>query len=407
MLFKIIYLNNINDFKNYFIIHQENSHINFIHINKKVIIIFVLILNLYVQKFTLKLINKQKNYSKGKKFIDKCLTIKSIKNFNFFPESPIFSIIIPLFNCEKTILFPIISVQNQNISNFEIILINDFSHDNTSEIVEKLKTKDKRIKIINNKRNMGTLYSRCVATLISKGEYIFALDNDDMIFGEDIFYSTYKKAKEHNHDIVGFKSVMVKSYSENIRKMKDLEHYSYKNNLIIKQPELSSWIISLNGEFRPHDVTLWGKIIRTKIYIKAINLLGKKRYLTYMSWAEDTSMNFIIFNIAKSIIFINKYGILHLLSTSTASSVQPINNKFFGALFLIDIIFDFSKNNEDKNYSVFAALYLMKHYFKDKFIINKNNFSYLKSIIFKIQKSEYIKEKNKQILIKQFHNFLF
>ena len=254
---------------------------------------------------------------------------------------------------------------------------------------------------------MGTLYSRCVATLISKGEYIFALDNDDMIFGEDIFYSTYKKAKEHNHDIVGFKSVMVKSYSENIRKMKDLEHYSYKNNLIIKQPELSSWIISLNGEFRPHDVTLWGKIIRTKIYIKAINLLGKKRYLTYMSWAEDTSMNFIIFNIAKSIIFINKYGILHLLSSSTASSVQPINNKFFGALFLIDIIFDFSKNNEDKNYSVFAALYLMKHYFKDKSIINKINFSYLKSIIFKIQKSEYIKEKNKQILIKQFHNFLF
>jgi len=408
MISKKIYHNDLFDFmKCYYNIFPESSITNFILISKKVIAILLLVLYISIQIFILKLIKKRKNLSDGKKFIDKCLNSSFIKNNYFIQESPIISVIIPAYNCEKTILFPLISIQNQNIYNFEIILINDFSQDNTSEILQRFQKKDKRLKIINNKKNMGTLYSRCIATLISKGEYIFALDNDDMIFGEDILDYTYKQAKKYDHDIVGFKAISVKSYSDNIRKMKDLEKYSYENNLIIKQPELSTWIISINGKFKPHDVTLWGKIIKTKIYIKAINLLGKQRYSIYMSWAEDTSMNFIIFNIAESFIFIHKYGILHLISTSTASSLQPINNKFFGILFLLDIIYDFSKNNEEKIYSVYAALYIMKYYYKDKHYINKNNLSYLKTIIYKIKKSKYISDKNKNIVLKEFQKFFF
>ena len=315
--------------------------------------------------------------------------------------------IIPAYNCEKAILYPIISIQNQNISNFEIILINDFSQDNTSEILKIFQKQDKRIKVINNKKNMGTLYSRCIATLMSNGEYIFALDNDDMIFGEDIFYYTYKIAKEYNYDIVGFKAVYAKNYSENIRNMKDLEKYKFKNNLIIKQPELSTWIISFEGKFKPHDVTLWAKIIKSTIYIESINLLGKKRFSTYMSWAEDTSMNFIICYISQSYKFIHKYGILHLISPSTASLMQPINNKFFGSVFLLDITYDFSKNNENKIFSIYASLDIMKYFYKYKSIINKKNLSFFKSIIFKIIQSRYINYKNKNCVLKEFQKFYF
>ena len=153
-------------------------------------------------------------------------------------------------------------------------------------------------------------------------------------------------------------------------------------------------------------MTLWGKLIKSRIYVKAIHLLGKKRYSTYISWAEDTSMNFIIFNIAQSFIFIHKYGIYHLISPLSATSLQPINNKLFGLLFLLDIIFDYSSNNEVRKYSVFAALYIMKYYHKDKPIINMNNLVYLKNIIFKIKKSKYIKENYKNILLKKLENFL-
>ena len=119
---------------------------------------------------------------------------------------------------------------------------------------------DKRIKVINNKKNLGTLYSRCLATLMSKGEYIFALDDDDMIFGDDIFDSLYKNIIEDNYDILAFKAVNSKSYSEKIRKIKDSYSYNFPNNLIVHQPELSTWFILSNGEYNPHDVTLWGKI---------------------------------------------------------------------------------------------------------------------------------------------------
>ena len=155
---------------------------------------------------------------------------------------------------------------------------------------------------INNKKNLGTLYSRCIGTLISKGKYIFPLDNDDMLFEEDIFDYLYKVTKEFNYDIIGFRSVNAKSYSEKIRRMKDSSLYIYPNNLIVFQPELSTWLISIKGKYKLHDVTLWGKIIKENIYKKAINLLGIKRYSSYMSWAEDTSMNYIIFNVAESFI---------------------------------------------------------------------------------------------------------
>ena len=328
-----------------------------------------------------------------------------VKNYNYFNESPSLSVVMPAYNCEKKIFFPILSIQNQNLTNFEIILINDFSQDNTYNMIYQLSKKDKRIKIINNKKNMGTLYSRCIGTLISKGEYIFPLDNDDMIFGEDIFDFTYKIAKKNTYDILGFKSVFSHRYSENIRNMKDLYKYIYPNNLIICQPKLRTWIITINGKFNPHDVTLWAKIINSKIYIQAINLLGKNRYSKYVSWAEDTSMIFIIFNIANSYIFVHKYGILHLSSSSSATSTQPFNNNFFGLVFWLEIIFDFSKKNYNKNYSVSAALYIMKNYYKNKSKINKANLSYFKNIINKIINSRYIQNDKKILLIKTLKKF--
>ena len=62
------------------------------------------------------------------------------------------------------------SVQFQNLSETEILLINDFSEDNTSNIIRNFQKSDFRIKIINNHKNMGTLYSRSIGALISKGE---------------------------------------------------------------------------------------------------------------------------------------------------------------------------------------------------------------------------------------------
>ena len=78
------------------------------------------------------------------------------------------------------------SVLSQNIPEFEIILINDNYSDNSSIIVNQMIKYDKRI-IINNSKNMGTLFSRNIGVLNAKGKYIFELDNDDIFLNENIF----------------------------------------------------------------------------------------------------------------------------------------------------------------------------------------------------------------------------
>ena len=139
--------------------------------------------------------------SKGRKYLDNCLKNESII-FHEMNEKPIITTIIPSYNCEKTIISAIHSVQYQNFSNFEIIIVDDFSQDKSKEIIKYIKSADKRMKLIENKKNMGTLYSRCIGALLSKGEYIFCLDNDDLFFDEDVFDYVYKQSIKNHLDIM-------------------------------------------------------------------------------------------------------------------------------------------------------------------------------------------------------------
>ena len=386
----------------------KESYLKYYSRKKSVLIILLFFLFIFIKYYAFKLLKEKLNeYSIGKQFIDKCLKIKNISNYSHFYDSPKFSVVIPVYNCENSIYYPINSIQNQNISEYEIILINDFSTDQSLKIIQSFIESDKRIKIINNKENKGTLYSRCIGTLMSKGKYIFPLDNDDLIFGEDVFDYLYKINKKNECDIVGFKAVQAESYIDDIYKMKDLIKYKYKNNLTVLQPELGIWLITEDGKFYLHDVTIWGKIIKSTLYINAINLLGKNRYSTYMSWAEDTSMNCVIFNIANSFKFIHKYGIFHINSNTTASYTQSINNHFFGELFLSDIIYDFSIQNHNKIFSLLFTLEILKRYYNKKASIKENSIQYLNKIILKILKCKFINVNNKNKLINLYHKFLF
>ena len=336
--------------------------------------------------------------------MDKCLNNKNKNRYKYI-KHPKISVIVPAFNCEKTIIPALNSIQYQNFTKIEIILINDFSIDNTSKILRKINRKDQRIKIINNHKNKGTLYSRCIAVLIAKGKYIFGLDNDDLYFDEDVLYYIYKKGKKENLDIIGFLTIDTWNYSIEISKMNDIYSYQYPNDFYVEQPELSTWIIKFKESFIIHNNMIWDKCIKTSLYKQSVNLLGIKRYSKFVSWTEDTSMNFLIFNIAKNFKYIHKYGILHFRSKSTASLRLPIDSKLFGEIFFLDIIFDFSRNDtENKNFIVNQALYIRNKYNINKFNNDKNSL-YLKSVLNKIINCNYINKLNRRKLKKLFSDF--
>ena len=345
--------------------------------------------------------NKTNILQSGRKYLDKCIkSHNKIKHNNI--KQPKISVIIPLYNCEKTINQSIYSIQFQNFSHFEIILINDFSKDNTSTIIKDFQQNDKRIKIINNHKNMGTLYSRSIGALKSKGKYIFSLDNDDMYFDADIFGKIYKIGKNENLDIIGFLTVNLWNYKGSIKKMKNIFTYLYPDGFFLEQPELGKWMIEFNGKFLVHNNMIWDKCIKSSIYKNAVNLLGIKRYSNFLSWAEDASILFIILNISKSFKQVNKYGILHFKGNFTSSFTQSNYTKIYGEIFFLDIIFDFSRNNSEiKNLIVGQALYIKNRYKIKKF--NDSITIYLKSVLNKIINCKQLSKLNKRRLKKMFY----
>ena len=90
------------------------------------------------------------------------------------------SIITPAYNAEAYIAETIASVLAQTYTNWEMLIVNDCSQDNTAEIVQSYAAKDKRIKLINLKQNSGAAAARNTAIQNAKGRYIAFLDSDDL-----------------------------------------------------------------------------------------------------------------------------------------------------------------------------------------------------------------------------------
>ena len=341
---------------------------------------------------------------KGRNFLDKCIYFTQ-KEICKYVDKPKVTMIIPLYNCELTIESAIHSIQYQNMTDIEIILINDFSTDNTSKIIKNIQKNDHRITIIKNHKNMGTLYSRSIGALIAKGEYIFSLDNDDLYFDYDVIDNIYKRGKKECLDIIHFLTVNIYNYTEEIMRMKNIYTFQYPDELYLEQPELGLWMIKFNGKFLVHNNMIWDKCIKTSIYKKAINHLGIQRFSKFLSWAEDTSINFVIFNLANNFKYVHKYGIAHFKGKSTASTTQSVHSRIFGDIFFLDIIYAFSKNNyECKNLIVGQAVYIYHRYPFSRFI-NDSNYFYLKSVLNKIIKCKYLNKLNRRKINRLFKSF--
>lgn len=90
------------------------------------------------------------------------------------------SVIMPSFNSERFIEESIRSIQNQTYSNWELIITDDCSTDNTINLIEQLQEKDERIRLYKLSKNKGAGCSRNNSIKMSKGRYIAFCDSDDL-----------------------------------------------------------------------------------------------------------------------------------------------------------------------------------------------------------------------------------
>ena len=95
-------------------------------------------------------------------------------------KSPKVSVIMPSYNSAQYITEAIESILNQTFTDFEFIIINDGSTDDTAKIIKEYANKDHRIKFINHKKNKGFIGCLNECLDIASGEYIAKMDSDDI-----------------------------------------------------------------------------------------------------------------------------------------------------------------------------------------------------------------------------------
>ena len=181
--------------------YDKNSFTIFNIKNKLVLELVLVALFLYLLFSN----NKKYNLILFRNFIKDCYNLKRYNNIRIINNQfPYISICIPVYNMEKYLEKAILSIINQTFQNFEIIIVNDNSNDNTQKILKRLKKEFNKIKIIRHHKNLGVYFSRIDAVLNSNGKYILFMDPDDILLNPYLLEELYKYNIKYNLDMIEF-----------------------------------------------------------------------------------------------------------------------------------------------------------------------------------------------------------
>ncbi len=114
----------------------------------------------------------------------------------------LFSVHIPIYNCEKYLHKCVDSILEQSFTDFELILIDDGSTDSSGSICDEYAEKDSRIKAF-HQENCGLVATRRKACTLSSGKYILFVDADDFIL-PGLFERLYDVCKTHEPEMIAF-----------------------------------------------------------------------------------------------------------------------------------------------------------------------------------------------------------
>ena len=209
---------------------------------------------------------------------------------------PKVSFVISLYNREQYINSTLLSIQNQDLSDIEIIVVDDSSTDNSSTYVRKFQVEDPRIILLENKENMGTLYSKSIGVLYARGEYIQSLDSDDMICNKKYLSIAYNEAIKGKYDLIESKALYIRETRKSMY---------YRN---------------------PFWVVLWSKLIKKEIYLNTIYNVGFNVLKMKVKVLDDDMIALTLF-LGKRRKRLNLVGIAHFIHLSQHIYFNAFANK--------------------------------------------------------------------------------
>ena len=242
-------------------------------------------------------------------------------------SKPAISVIIPVYNAQDGIKRCVDSLLNQSFKNFEIILLNDGSKDNSLNILKEYELKYSFVRVI-DKQNEGVAVTRNKGILLAEGDYTMFMDNDDFV-DSDYLETFYQAIHEKKLDLVigGYKRV---NQAKQIIFSQD-----------IQQSEWSKYII----------MAPWAKIYRTE-FLKTNNL----EFFDY-GIGEDIIFNLTAYKTT------DKIGLLDYKGYNWYYNNQSVSNTTQrGFSPEIDILVLFSKILELGQPSELVVYYLKRYY---------------------------------------------
>ena len=171
---------------------------------------------------------------------------------------PKISIIVPVYNVEKYLDNCINSILKQTYNDFEVLLINDGSTDNSGKICEFYAQKDNRL-IVKHTDNHGLSAARNLGILLSKGEFITFIDSDDYVSEDFLEYITFIQNKTHA-DIVSISHITTNKLVLNKHK-----NHINKINIYNTNDALYYYLYSLVA-YKNDEASAWGKLFKRKIF---------------------------------------------------------------------------------------------------------------------------------------------
>lgn len=185
-------------------------------------------------------------------------------------NSPLISVIVPIYNVENYLPRCVDSIINQEYKNLEIILVDDGSPDNSSQICEEYAKKDNRVKVI-HKENGGLSDARNAGMKIATGEYVSFIDSDDWVDAQ--FISTLYEGIKGGADIA---ECATRLFDDNDN---TLSTRGSKEGKISRSDALAK-LITENGVYQ----TVWNKLYKRSMIEDIPFAVGKYHEDDFWTW---------------------------------------------------------------------------------------------------------------------------
>ena len=282
---------------------------------------------------------------------------------------PLMTIIIPAFNVENYIKKCIDSLKEQSFQDYEVIIVDDGSTDNTLKVINK--NIDDRFKVISQK-NSGAGYARNAGISLSKGKYIGFMDSDDFLYDKKCLEKLAKTMIEQDCDIITYKMVR---YYDLKNSFLEEDNITAKNTLFTNVSEYLELTIK-NSRL---SVSPCDKFIKSSILKK------NKVFFENYAMLEDVDWSLSVFTYAKSIYVLNEP--IYVYRKQRAGSTTSFYN-FNKVKSCYDIIKKWCDYCKGRKYGQLYLNYISYQYIILLAAINKNNCR--KELKVKLKKYSYL-----------------